>query len=379
MSNSTPPGWYPAPGAGPDGTAAQERWWDGNAWTSEVRPAAPADRPPTGEQIADAPTQAWQAAAAQPAAPTAPVAPQAAVPQPGYGYPPQPAAQPAPGYGYPSGYPGQQGPPGYPPGYPPVGGYPPAPRRKGNALVIGVVVAVLAIGGIAAGVALNSGDGPSPKPFPTLAVPTITMPTITVPTVPTLPGDESPTAPPTRRPSPTPSPRVSPDTAVTGTVPDEQHAITVPVLAGWTENTPGSSATVFLTSGPYTCPGGGNCVRGQFAVKADAIQGASARAAAEAAMPLYAQAIFSGLTSHTDAGSAPVVVAGVSGYAVRWHVTTKDGLSGYVLLAAVPAERGGYVAFNGGVDEDPRAPGQAALNQILLGIKQDSTAAGSGA
>jgi hypothetical protein len=202
------------------------------------------------------------------------------------------------------------------------------------------------------------------------------MPTLNVPTVPSF--DPNPTASPTRRSSPTPSPRVSPPASVTGTVPDEQHGITVPVLSGWTQTTPGSTATVFLSSGSYTCPGGGTCVRGQFAVKADSIQGASARAAAEAAMPLYAQAIFDGLTSHTDARSSTVVVAGVSGYAVRWHVTTKDGLSGYVLLAAVPAESGGFVVFNGGVDEDPLAPGPAALEQILLGIKQD-TAAGSGA
>ena len=364
MSNSTPPGWYPAPGTGADGAAAQERWWDGSAWTSEVRPVAPVDRPPAA-QIADAPTQAWQAA---------PPAPPAA-PQPGYGYPPQP--QPAPGYGYPaSGYPGVQGPPGYPPatGYP-MG--PPAPRRKSNAVVIGVVVAVLAAGGIAAGVALNSGDGPSPRPMPTLAVPTITVPTLAVPTVPSF--DPSPTTSPSRRPSPTPSPRASAPAAVTGTVPDAQHGITVPVLAGWTQTTPGSSATVFLSSGSYTCPGGGTCVRGQFAVKADSVQGASARAAAEAAMPLYAQAIFDGLTSHTDARSSAVVVAGVSGYAVRWHVMTKDGLGGYVLLAAVPAESGGFVVFNGGVDEDPLAPGPAALEQILLGVEQDSAAAGSGA
>ncbi|MFC8454435.1 DUF2510 domain-containing protein [Kitasatospora sp. NPDC057223] len=360
MSNSTPPGWYPAPGTGTGGAAAQERWWDGSAWTSEVRPAAPVDAPPAAAQIADAPTQAWQAA---------PPAPPAA-PQPGYGYPP------APGQGYPpSGYPGVQGPPGYPPapGYP-VG--PQAPQRKSNAVVISVVAAVLVAGGIAAGVALTSGDGPSPRPLPTIAVPTITMPTLDVPTVPSF--DPSPTASPTRRSSPTPSPRVSPPASVTGTVPDEQHGITVPVLSGWTQTTPGSTATVFLSSGSYTCPGGGTCVRGQFAVKADSIQGASARAAAEAAMPLYAQAIFDGLTSHTDARSSTVVVAGVSGYAVRWHVRTKDGLSGYVLLAAVPAESGGFVVFNGGVDEDPLAPGPAALEQILLGIEQD-TAAGSGA
>ncbi|GAA1182399.1 hypothetical protein F4556_005434 [Kitasatospora gansuensis] len=37
MTYSTPPGWYPVLDPGPDG-AAQERWWDGEAWTAEVRP-----------------------------------------------------------------------------------------------------------------------------------------------------------------------------------------------------------------------------------------------------------------------------------------------------------------------------------------------------
>ncbi len=151
----------------------------------------------------------------------------------------------------------------------------------------------------------------------------------------------------------------------------------MPLLTGWQQDTPSSSATVFLTSGHYTCPGGGECVRGQFSVKADSAEGTSARSAAESAMPAYAAAIFDGLTSHTDAGSAATSVAGVAGYAVRWHVRTKDGLSGYVLLAAVPAEHGGYVVFNGGVDEDPQAPGQAALDQILKGIEQDGSAADS--
>lgn len=41
VSYSTPPGWYPELDPGPDGHA-QERWWDGSAWTAEVRPVAAA-------------------------------------------------------------------------------------------------------------------------------------------------------------------------------------------------------------------------------------------------------------------------------------------------------------------------------------------------
>ncbi|PAM97726.1 hypothetical protein CJI59_32900, partial [Streptomyces sp. Alain-F2R5] len=41
MTQATPPGWYPDPGQKQDGPAT-ERWWDGKAWTDQVRPAGPA-------------------------------------------------------------------------------------------------------------------------------------------------------------------------------------------------------------------------------------------------------------------------------------------------------------------------------------------------
>ncbi|MFJ9445350.1 DUF2510 domain-containing protein [Kitasatospora sp. NPDC101235] len=56
MNNDTPPGWYPVPGA--DCSPGHERWWDGNAWTSDVRPVRASPRrgplgrttPPRGPQ-----------------------------------------------------------------------------------------------------------------------------------------------------------------------------------------------------------------------------------------------------------------------------------------------------------------------------------------
>lgn len=38
MTQVTPPGWYPDPGQTSDGPRA-ERWWNGSAWTDQVRPA----------------------------------------------------------------------------------------------------------------------------------------------------------------------------------------------------------------------------------------------------------------------------------------------------------------------------------------------------
>ncbi|GAA3656003.1 hypothetical protein ACG5V6_09855 [Streptomyces chitinivorans] len=94
-------------------------------------------------------------------------------PQPGYGYPQQPGMPPQgqPGYGYPQ-QPGQAGQPqpGFPqqqgwgqPGYPPPpGGYvpPPPPGGGGRGKVIGALVAVLAVAGLAVGgYFVFSGDG----------------------------------------------------------------------------------------------------------------------------------------------------------------------------------------------------------------------------
>ncbi|MFJ3215954.1 DUF2510 domain-containing protein [Kitasatospora sp. NPDC086801] len=351
MSNSTPPGWYPVPGA--DGTPGHERWWDGNAWTSEVRPLQGGAGP-----LADAPTQGWQPPGQQPGYGYG--GPQDA---PGYGYP---GSAPAPGYGYPGQdgyYPAQGAGYGYPaPGYPQQ----PAPGRMRPGLVVGIAVAVLAVGGIIAGIALSGGGSPQADPTPN---PTVTVTRSAGPAL-----SPSPTVG-TSAPTPTvPAPKPAP--AVKSTVPDAQHAITVPVLDGWDVAPNSPHSTVYLGTGRYTCPDGGSCIRGQFSVEQDTVQGGTAKAAAEAAMPGYAGQIFTGISSHTDSGSGYTTVAGVFGYAVRWHIRTSDGTQGYILLAAVPAKGGGFVVFEGGVDDNPSAPDASVLDQILKGVQQDGTSGG---
>ncbi|MFF0409949.1 DUF2510 domain-containing protein [Kitasatospora sp. NPDC004745] len=348
MSNSTPPGWYPVSGA--DGTAGHERWWDGNAWTSEVRPLQGG-----AAGVADAPTQGWKPSAQQPGYGYG--GPQDT---PGYGYP---GSAPAPGYGYP-GQDGQGGSPAQGVGY--GYGYPaqPAPGRVRPGMLVGIGLGVLAVGGIIAGIVLNSGGSPQADPTP---VPTVTITQGSSPSP--SPTASAPTVTPTL-PTPKPAP------AVKSTVPDAQHAITVPVLDGWDAGTDSTHSTVFLGTGRYTCADGNSCIRGQFSVEKDTVQGATAKAAAEATMPTYAGQIFTGITSHTDSGSGYATVAGVFGYAVRWHVRTSDGTQGYVLLAAVPAKGGGFVVFQGGVDDDPKAPDASVLDQILKGIQQDGTSGG---
>ncbi|MGW1175219.1 DUF2510 domain-containing protein [Kitasatospora sp. NPDC002543] len=357
MSNSTPPGWYPVPGA--DGTPGHERWWDGNAWSNEVRPLQGG----VAGGLADAPTQGWPPADQRPGHgyPGGPAAP-------AYGYPGQDAHQPQ-AYGYPpqDAYPHQgQAPAGYPPqgpgyGYPGPGYLPPpGAARSRTGPVIGIGVAVLAAGGIVAGILLSGGGDHRADPTPD--------PTVTVT------GSGSPSV----SPGPfTPSPAPKPVPVLKSTVPDAQHAITVPVFDGWEVSSNPPHSTVYLGTGRYTCPDNSSCIRGQFSVEKDTVQGSTPKAAADARMPDYAGQIFSGVSSHTDAGSGYVSVAGVLGYATRWHIRTTDGTQGYVLLAALPAKGGGYVVMEGGVDDSPAAPDFSVLDQILKGIKQDGSSGNS--
>ncbi|WP_416873177.1 DUF2510 domain-containing protein [Kitasatospora sp. SC0581] len=316
MNNETPPGWYPVPG--PDGAPGHERWWDGNAWTGDVRPAQGAYGYPGQE--------AYPAQQAYPA------------------YPVHPSQQAYPGAGY-----GQPG-----PGYPPPA---PTPKRVKPGVLISIAVGVLAIGGSVAGIALSHGGDPAADPT-------------TDPTVPVT----SSTGPTT---SPTPAPKPStpkPAPVLRSTVANKQHSITLPLFEGWEVSaTDTPQWSVYLGSGRYTCANGKACIRGRFSVEKNTVQGDTPKAAADAAMPTVAKQIFSGMASQTDYGSGTITVAGVAGYATRWHITNTDGTQGFVLLAALPAKGGGYVVFDGGVDEDPAAPDVSVLDQILLGVKKDDT------
>ncbi|MFF2073928.1 DUF2510 domain-containing protein [Kitasatospora sp. NPDC058162] len=331
MSNSTPPGWYPAPGT--DGAPGNERWWDGQAWTSDVRPLP---TPGYGYPGAAAPHPAQEA---HPGTGFGP-------PSTGYGYPGDGYGHPGEGYGYP-------GPAPYAP--------PPSSRRARPGVIVGTVAGVLAVAGIVAAFAFSHSNGPLVGP---LAGPT-TSPTLSSTSRGTLP-------PPTPTPSPT-TPAVKPEPVVTGIAPDPQHAITVPILDGWTTDSSRPSYSMFEGTGPYTCDGGHRCVRGMFAVSKDVVQGATAKDAADAAMPVWAGGLYPGVNQHTDYGSGVMSVDGVPGYVDRWHVTTSTGAQGYVLLATFQAKGGGYVVFEGSVDDDALSPDKDSLEEVLKGITQSGS------
>ncbi|WP_371496687.1 DUF2510 domain-containing protein [Kitasatospora sp. NBC_00374] len=326
MTNSIPPGWYPVQGT------SEERWWDGSAWTADVRQAGA----PTAGQLADAPTQAWESASYTP--PAAPVGPPTA--QPAYGYPPQ---------GLPGGY-----------GYP---GPPPQPRRNGLVIGISIAVVVVLVAAGVIGYSFTRGEDPSPPP-----------------PSPTASGSgtrgASPSASRSPRPSPSASPSPSRSTGAATTVTDTVHSLRVTVPYGWTTGTPTDVVSMRSTSGPYDCGMAEQCVRGQFSIESKAVAGSDAKSAAEAAMAEFAPAVFGKLLGHRELASGPIVVAGVNSYAVRWYVTPEQGAQGYTLLIAAPAEGGGFVVLRGGVDDDPLAPKPAVLEQIVAGIR--TTDSGSG-
>jgi len=324
------------PEAGPAG-GAQERWWDGSAWTGELRPAAGASTP-SAPQIADAPTQAWDGAGLS--------APQ---PAPGYGYPQQP-----PAYGYPQqGYPQQ--------GYVQPYAQQPAPRKNNTGLIVGLAIAVIAAAGIGAAVWLGmESDGPSLSAPPPAAASTSAEPS----------PDRS------QRPSTAPSATTKAPVRPDGTVKDTRHGWSVPLPSGWTSDGHDESTTVYLATTPYSCTSEGGCVRGNFAIDAQASDGADARTVAQEAMADFAPALFGDLVSHQELASGTTTVAGLSGYAERWYVVPKEGAKGYVLVVAVPAQGGGFTLLVGSVDDHPDAPKPAVLDRIVQGIRATGNGAG---
>ncbi|GLW73007.1 membrane protein [Kitasatospora phosalacinea] len=304
MSNPTPPGWYPVPGTG------QERWWDGTAWTDSHRQAG---------LVNDAVTQTWQVA-------------------PG---PPPPA-------------PPSFGPPGPPPGRP----------GRGPLIAVVSVVVVLLAGAVGTVLWALQPDGPK-KAGP--------APTITV-------GVSTPAASrPPRSPSPTPDATETDDTSADDTrtspapalqLADKAHGWGVPLPDGWTAEPANERATVVEISGQYACEQSESlCLRGQFAIAADSVDAADAQAAAEQAMTDFAAAAFGTLRSHREESAGTLTVAGHEGWAIRWHVEPEQGAAGYAVVAAVPDPDGsGYVILRGGVDDDPKAPDPAVLDDIIQGI-----------
>ncbi|MFF0588559.1 DUF2510 domain-containing protein [Streptomyces sp. NPDC003781] len=339
MTQATPPGWYPDPGQKNDGPAT-ERWWDGTAWTDQVRPAAAA------------------AAGAPPAQPPA-------------GPPLQPPAQ-APVAGP------------YPvhPGYPGVPVQPPSARRRRLRTGIAVVAAVAVLAGIGVGVYALTDDGSGGGSA--------------------APSQQDRGGPGDRKdpfgdpgdgggedggsPAPDSPGESEPPTVDSGSVTDALSGISLPIPDGWSGQELQVGAQV-TSDDAYKCPGdtSKSCTKGG-AYSAPAMlletEGDTAEEVAKAdieanAEESYGGESYGGITSHDELASKAVTVAGQKGYLVRWKAVTAKGSDGYVesLAFPSPADPSRIVVVRFGVDTDQQ---QTVIDEITKGIEADTSAGGGG-
>ncbi|MFJ7077202.1 DUF2510 domain-containing protein [Streptomyces sp. NPDC098781] len=324
MTQATPPGWYPDPGQTNDGPPT-ERWWDGKAWTDQVRPAGSDTVPgPPG----------------QPVGGTYPM------------YPAYPAA-------------------------PPSGG------RRGLRTGIAVGVAAVVLASIGVGVyaltANDSSDGGSADsqqrgpggqggpgggqggPFGDSG------------------GGDGGSGGQSPAPEGSEAPRVE-----SGSVTDPVNGISIPVPDGWygqqltvgaqvsskeSYKCPSKTTETCLKGGAYSAPALEHGTKGETAeevAKADIAKNAEES---------YGQG-YGEITSHEVLASKAVTVAGQKGYMVRWKAVTSKGSDGYVESLAFPSPVAAQqmVVIRFGVDV---TEGQSVLDEITEGVKV-STGGGNG-
>ncbi|MER5996450.1 DUF2510 domain-containing protein [Streptomyces viridosporus] len=313
MTQVTPPGWYPDPGQQNDGPPT-ERWWDGRAWTDQVRPAGTA--------------AGWGPPASGGAA--------------GPAHPAPPAHPTHPTY------------PAYP-AYPAHPGQAPSGRGRGVRTGIAVAAAVAVLASIGVGVyALADGgggggsaaaqesdgrDGESPGPD----------------------GSEPP--------------RIESGSVTDGLsgislpVPDGWYGQELPVgaqvMSKDAYDCPGNTSKSCTKGGAYSAPAPALGTRGSTA---EEVAKADISANAEES---YGGDAYGRITSHEVLASKAVTVAGQKGYLVRWKAVTSKGSDGYVQSLAFPspAQPRQIVVVRFGVDTDQT---QSVLDEITEGIEASS-------
>ncbi|WP_119289219.1 DUF2510 domain-containing protein [Streptomyces sp. YIM 130001] len=364
---STPPGWYPDPSV-----SSLERWWDGTAWTPHTRatqagtptPAMPATPAPGGPGQYDTPVQPGTGpgqfgASGQFGAPSGQFGgPAGASPYPTadpFGSGQQPGLQHSQGFG-------------------PV--QPGGPDGGGNrAKIIALCVAGVAlVASIVTGVVLLTGDDgePEAKSKP-------------------KPGGNSGTSAPLESPTPTQTDTGPPPDENPGLLVDQLNGITLPVPEGWEK--PDYSAEqnpVMTTEETYDCPGdGGFCHHGKVTSRTAAESGTAKEIAekdiSEAAEEAYDHDAldrepFNGMTSHQEVKSGAVVVAGRSGYFVRWKVATELGPGGYVQSLAFPSKSGteAMIIVRYALDAGKDGPDLGLIDKTTKGIRAVGDTEGSG-
>ncbi|MFE6282014.1 DUF2510 domain-containing protein [Streptomyces sp. NPDC057877] len=344
MTQVTPPGWYPDPGQTNEGPPT-ERWWDGKAWTDQVRPVGSG--------------AAWSAPAQSPAG----------------------AAPPAPG-GFPA-------PPGYPahPAYPAFGGHPgypgqpPAGARRGLRTGIAVAVATVVLASIGVGVwALSKDDGGDGDRAGSQQ------------------GQEGNPGGPFGSPDedgsdggsdggggdgdepPGPGESEAPEVGGGDTLADPVNGISMRVPDGWTgqQMTVGAQMTSDTT---YKCPGdtSASCTKGgaysapavALGTEGDTPEEVAKADIGENAKESYGGKSYGEITSHEVLASEAVTVAGQKGYQVRWKAVTAKGSDGYVqsLVFPSPVNPEQLVVVRVGLDTDQK---ESLLDEITKSIEKSS-------
>ncbi|MFE2944097.1 DUF2510 domain-containing protein [Streptomyces sp. NPDC059255] len=314
MTYTTPPGWHPDPGHSGDGPR-QERWWDGSAWTDELRAA------PTGQ---------WD----------------------------QPAAPP------------------YPPAPPPV---PRNKGRRIAVGATAAVVAMALAGGFyllgrdgggtdAVGRA-GSGSAPSTAP----SQPGEGSPAPDGPGGPGGSGGGGNGAP--GQPETEDGYATDGASGISIPVPDGWTGESGPVGAGVTTGTykcPGDTSQSCVRGGVFSVPAVALKITATNA-KAVAEQDIDTNAKES-----YGGATYGEISSHEELKSEAVTVAGQRGYLVRWKVITSKGDDGYVQSLAFPSPASPkvLVVVRSGFDVNDKAPELSVMDEITQGIKK---AAGTGA
>ncbi|WP_031480917.1 DUF2510 domain-containing protein [Streptomyces bicolor] len=389
MTQVTPPGWYPDPGRKSDGPPT-ERWWDGKAWTDQVRPARsaaewappgqpPADGAPSGQPTTDG------APSGQPATDGAP----SGQPTAGGALPAYPVHPPADGP--PSGQPpAGVAPLPYPvhPGYPGYPGEPQSSGRRGLRTGIAVGVAAVVLASIGVGVYALTADGgsgsgsadsrPGPGgqggqggpgggqggPFGDSGG-----------------GDGGDGGSGGQSPSPDPSEAPKVDS---GSVTDPVSGISIPIPDGWYGQQINWGAHV-ASDETYKCPAetSQTCQKGgaysapalALGTKGDTAEEVAKADISENAEESYGKG-YGEITSHEVLASKAVTVAGQKGYLVRWKAITSKGTDGYVESLAFPSPVNDQqmVVVRLGVDTTEK---QSVLDEITEGIKV-STGGGNG-
>lgn len=312
MTQVTPPGWYPDPGQTYDGPAT-ERWWDGTAWTQQVRPAG-------------TPT-VWG--------------------------PPAPGIAAGPAY----------------PAHPAFPAPPPSRRghRVRNGIALAVGAAVLASIGVGVYALADGSGGSDPRasqgqggqedgsggsdgsggeePGPD--------------------GSEAPWVE---------SGSVTDATnGISLPVPEGWHGRKLPVGAAVTSedeyDCPGDPSKTCVKGGVYSAPAPALGTRGSTA---EQVAKADISANAEES---YGGDAYGEITSHDVLASKPVTVAGQKGYLVRWRAVTSKGSDGFVQSLAFPSpERPQQmVVIRAGIDTDQS---QSVLDEITEGIEAVAGAGG---